>query len=63
MINPSSNHAPDDVLAALARKPHDAVLAVISETTGPSYRNVGAMMAFWADGARIGALSSGLHRR
>ena len=59
MINPSSHHAPDDVLAALARKPHNAVLAVISETTGPSYRNVGAMMAFWADGARIGALSSG----
>ena len=35
------------------------VLAVIVETIGTSYRTVGTMMAFLADGRRIGSLSSG----
>jgi xanthine dehydrogenase accessory factor len=35
------------------------VLAVIVETLGTSYRTVGTMMAFLADGRRVGSLSSG----
>ncbi len=34
-------------------------LAIITQTQGTSYRNVGTMMAFMAKGRRIGSLSSG----
>ncbi len=37
----------------------DGVLAIITDTKGPSYRDVGAMMAFGQDGTRTGSLSSG----
>ncbi|WP_375566565.1 XdhC family protein [Oceaniradius stylonematis] len=50
------NRAP---LAALATAQEDGVLAVITRTEGPSYRPVGAVMAFLADDMRIGTLSSG----
>lgn len=46
-------------LRAIARSPQDAVLAIITGTIGPSYRKVGATMAFLPDGARVGLLSSG----
>ena len=35
------------------------VLALIHEVLGTSYRTVGTMMAFMADGRRVGSLSSG----
>jgi xanthine dehydrogenase accessory factor len=44
-------------LQSLADGP--GVLAVITETIGTSYRTVGTMMAFGADGRRTGSLSSG----
>ncbi len=44
-------------LQFLANTP--GVLAVITETLGTSYRTVGTMMAFAADGRRFGSLSSG----
>lgn len=50
------NRAP---LAALANASGDGVLAVITRTEGPSYRPVGAVMAFLPDDMRIGTLSSG----
>jgi xanthine dehydrogenase accessory factor len=37
----------------------DCVLAVITETTGPTYRTAGAVMAIGADGTKSGSLSSG----
>ena len=44
-------------LTFLAQSP--GVLALITETLGTSYRTVGTMMAFGADGRRLGSLSSG----
>lgn len=44
-------------LQFLAETP--GVLAVITETIGTSYRTVGTMMGFAADGRRLGSLSSG----
>lgn len=54
MIEYASNRVP---LKHLSQ--NDGVLAVITETEGTSYRNVGTMMAFLPDGTRIGSLSSG----
>lgn len=51
--------AGQDPLDALLDAPEGAVLAVITGVEGPSYRPVGAMMAFMADGRRAGTLSSG----
>lgn len=51
--------AGQDPLEALLEAPEGAVLAVITGVEGPSYRPVGAMMAFLADGRRAGTLSSG----
>lgn len=48
-----------DPIEAIATNRDDAVLAVITGVEGPSYRAVGAAMAIWADGSRLGALSSG----
>ncbi|MFU1478400.1 XdhC family protein [Roseovarius sp. C7] len=45
-----------DVLRAADR---ESVLAIIVGTKGPSYRPVGAVMRFFADGTSIGTLSSG----
>ena len=50
------NRAP---LTALAAATTPGVLAIISGTEGPSYRPVGAVMAFLDDGQRVGTLSSG----
>ncbi|MFD2813753.1 XdhC family protein [Paracoccus aerius] len=47
----------DDPLAAALACP-DAVLAIITGITGPSYRPLGAMMAFCGD-RQVGSLSSG----
>lgn len=46
-------------LAALVETDAPAVLAFITGTEGPSYRPVGAAMAFLAAGRRVGSLSSG----
>ncbi len=54
MLEYASNRVPLKLLSQ-----DDGVLAVITETEGPSYRNVGTMMAFRPDGSRIGSLSSG----
>lgn len=43
----------------MARSPQDGVLAVITGIEGPSYRPLGARMAFFPDGKRVGTLSSG----
>ena len=51
-----SNRAP---IAALAGAGEPGVLALITGTQGPSYRPVGAAMAFLAGDVRIGTLSSG----
>ncbi len=48
-----------DPIEALAQNPRDAVLAIITNVEGPSYRPLGAVMAILADGTRIGSLSSG----
>lgn len=56
----NSPHAPlADPIAALIAAGDDGVLAVITDTEGPSYRPVGATMALLPDGSRIGTLSSG----
>ncbi|MEO8240715.1 MAG: XdhC family protein [bacterium] len=54
MIEYASNRVPLQMLSE-----SDGVLAVIVETEGTSYRNVGTMMAFRADHRRVGSLSSG----
>ncbi len=54
MIEYASNRVPLKLLSV-----EDGVLAVITGTEGTSYRNVGTMMAFAANGARVGSLSSG----
>lgn len=52
--------SPDkDPINAILSHPEDAVLAVITRVQGPSYRPVGALMAVFGDGTRIGSLSSG----
>ena len=48
----------DPVDAVMARD-DEAVLAVITGVEGPSYRPMGATMAVFADGQRVGTLSSG----
>lgn len=48
-----------EAVAALAASDGPAVLALITGVEGPSYRPVGAMMALFADGRRVGSLSSG----
>ncbi|KAA0972185.1 XdhC family protein [Aureimonas fodinaquatilis] len=46
-------------LAELAAHDGNGVLAIITAVDGPSYRPVGAMMAFLANGQQVGSLSSG----
>lgn len=48
-----------DPLEALTAARGEGVLAIITGVEGPSYRPVGAAMAFLADGRRVGSLSSG----
>lgn len=48
-----------DPLALFVSRNEDAVLAVIIGVEGPSYRPVGAMMVFFANGDYEGSLSSG----
>lgn len=47
---------PMDALAAAGAP---SVLAIITETQGPSYRSIGSVMAFLPDDGRVGSLSSG----
>lgn len=54
MIEYASNRVPLKALCDAS-----GVLAVITQTDGTSYRNVGTLMAFTAEGRRIGSLSSG----
>ena len=49
--------ATDNPVAYLAREA--GALAVVTGIEGAAYKPVGAMMAFGADGARVGSLSSG----
>ncbi len=61
-LNTALNTAPTpvkDPIAALATRKGRGVLALIIGTEGPSYRPVGAVMAFLEGGARVGTLSSG----
>ena len=51
-----SNRAPFE---ALIGGQEQGVLAVIANTEGPSYRPVGAVMAFLSENRRLGSLSSG----
>lgn len=46
-------------LDALAATDAPSVLAIITETQGPSYRSIGSVMAFLPDDRRVGSLSSG----
>lgn len=55
-FNESSSIAP---ILFLAESDAPAVLAVITDIEGPSYRPLGATMALGADGTRVGTLSSG----
>jgi xanthine dehydrogenase accessory factor len=48
-----------DPLRAILDSREDAVLAVIADVQGPSYRPVGATMAIVGDAGRTGSLSSG----
>jgi xanthine dehydrogenase accessory factor len=48
-----------DPIAALLNTPEAAVLVVVVSTQGASYNPVGAMMAVWSDGTRVGSLSLG----
>lgn len=48
-----------DPVEVLLSRTEEAVLAVIVTTEGPSYRPLGAMMAIFPDGQRVGSLSSG----
>ncbi len=48
-----------DPISEIVESPQDAVLAVIVGVDGPSYRPLGASMAIFADGTRVGSLSSG----
>ena len=53
---PGSGTVGDPLSALIARR---GTLAVITGVEGPSYRPVGAAMALFADGGRLGSLSSG----
>ena len=48
-----------DPLMSAAQRPDDAVLAVITDVIGPSYRRPGTMMALFADGSAAGSLTNG----
>ncbi len=48
-----------DPISALVRAKLRGALAVIIGVDGPSYRPLGAMMAIFEDGSRVGTLSSG----
>lgn len=48
-----------DAIGALADAETDGVLALITAVEGPSYRPLGAAMALFPDGRRVGSLSSG----
>lgn len=48
-----------DPIIALAEAGDGGVLAIIIRVDGPSYRPLGAMMAFLGNGRRVGTLSSG----
>ncbi len=48
-----------DPISALAESSEDGVLAIITNVEGPSYRPLGASMAIFEDGHRVGSLSSG----
>jgi xanthine dehydrogenase accessory factor len=50
---------PQDAIAAVLETTGDVTLAFIIAVKGPSYRPVGAAMALFPDGSRIGSLSSG----
>ena len=49
----------DDPVDAIMDRKSNAVLAIIEGVEGPSYRPVGALMAVFDDGTRVGTLSSG----
>ena len=48
-----------EMLCTLAARGDDAVLAVVVETSGSTYRKPGALILLDADGVRVGALSGG----
>ncbi|NOX39916.1 MAG: XdhC family protein [Alphaproteobacteria bacterium] len=48
-----------DPISALVQGKSGGALALIIRVDGPSYRPLGAMMAIFADGTRVGTLSSG----
>jgi xanthine dehydrogenase accessory factor len=47
------------VVNSIVSSNEDVTLAVITDVVGASYRPLGAMMAIFADGQRVGSLSSG----
>jgi xanthine dehydrogenase accessory factor len=47
------------VVDSIVSSNEDVTLAVITDVVGASYRPLGAMMAIFADGRRVGSLSSG----
>ncbi len=53
----SSHHK--NPISELSSTRESGVLAVITGVEGPSYRPIGAMMAIFPDGRRVGTLSSG----
>ena len=57
MVMTSDPTRPSEPIAQL--RTHQGVLAVIVGVEGPSYRPLGALMALFADGTRVGSLSSG----
>ncbi|WP_368344459.1 XdhC family protein [Pelagovum sp. HNIBRBA483] len=59
MAGISAVHSRHDPVSALVAAGGGAVLAVIAETSGPSYRPVGAMMAVLGRKEWVGTLSSG----
>lgn len=56
---PPFDGTPIAPLRALLDAPDSAVLAILSDIDGPSYRPLGAMMTLVDESRRIGALSSG----
>lgn len=61
-INQDASHVimpSDDPLTAVVARPTGAVLAVLTDTIGPSYRTIGTMMVFWRNDDSVGQLSSG----
>ncbi len=49
----------NDPVSSLLAAPHPAVLALISDVEGPSYRPLGATMTVFGEAERTGTLSSG----